>query len=95
MPESIQPLLVGELTRLRDHMETVDGKVDTMAVQIAVLDTHVTKMTKDGSETTIKLEKIDAKVEELRNLKFQVLGGMGVISFLLFIAAEALRVWFH
>lgn len=96
MPET---LLVGavreDVARLHEHVEKVDGKVDTMAIQIAVMDSHVTRMTKEQSETGAKIKEVDAKVEKLTNLKFQVLGGVGVISFLLFVAAELLRVFFH
>jgi hypothetical protein len=95
MSGSIVTTIRQDVARLHEHVERVDNKVermddkvDTMCVQFGVLDTHVTNMLKEQARTT-------EQVGELRNLKFQVLGGMGVIGFLLFLAAEALRILFH
>jgi len=84
-----------DVARLHEHVEKVDDKVDTMALQVAVNDTHVTRMVKEQTETNAKLEKLDAKVEKLNSLKAQLLGGVAAIGFVVTLVVELLRIWFH
>ena len=84
-----------DVARLHEHVEKVDGKVDTMAVQVAVNDTHVTRMIKEQAETNTKIDRLDAKIEKLDSLKAQLLGGIAVIGFIVTVVVETLRIWFH
>ena len=81
-----------DVARLHEHVETkvdqVNSKVDTMAVQYAILDTHVTKIIKEVAESR-------AQLGTLLNLRSQLLGGVAVIGFVITAIFEIMRIWFH
>ena len=84
-----------KLGDLHEHVEKIDTKVDTMSIQIAVMDTHVTKMTKENAETREQLGEFREELGEFRNLKAQLFGGMAVMGFIVTAIVEVLRIWFH
>ena len=88
-----------DVARLHEHVEKVDDKMDAQSMQMAVLDTHVTRLIKERSETDLKVDAVEGKVDavdrKVDQLTNKVLGGMAVISFILFVAAELIRIWFH
>ena len=88
-----------DVARLHEHVAKADDKLDTQSVQMAVLDSHVTRMTKEQADTAAQVKEVDGKVDEItrkvEKLTNKVLGGMAVISAFAFVAAELLRIWFH
>lgn len=103
MAESPQSLLIvtirDDVARLHEHASEADKKLDAAALQIAVMDTHVTRMVKDQSETDTKIVTVEAKVDavdkKVDKLLNKILGGMSVIGVVVTAIVELLRIWFH